>query len=60
MLLSKKDIIANFLKAILDDLIDWQHHVFIEQDTLDVFYINASVLSSCMQLELIIKNAYEI
>lgn len=59
MIDSKRDIIANFIKAILNDLVDWLENVFIKQDALDVFYINASVLSSCMQLEMMIKDAYD-
>jgi DNA-binding response OmpR family regulator len=58
MVESKREIIANFIKAILNDLVDWLENVFIKQDALDVFYINASVLSSCMQLEMMIQDAY--
>jgi len=60
MPLKNKQKIANYTKAILNDLVEWQNHVFVSQDALDVFYINASLLSSCMQLENMIKNAYNL
>ena len=47
--------ITNFIKAIFKDLQDWKEHVFILQDAVDVFYINASSLNSCIQLENYIK-----
>jgi CheY-like chemotaxis protein len=59
MLFSDKEKIALFLKALLNDLVEWQNHVFIYQDAVDVFYINASVYSSCVQLESMIKKAYD-
>ena len=50
------EFIASFIKAILQDLQDWKEHVFVLQDAVDVYYINASSLSSCMQLDTYIKN----
>jgi len=50
-----KEFISLFIKAILQDLLDWKEHVFIVQDAVDVFYINASILNSCIQLESYIK-----
>ena len=54
------NFIANFIVAILKDLQDWKEHVFIAQDAIDVFYINASALNSCIQLESYIKNNTQI
>ena len=51
-----RDFIAKFIVAILDDLQNWKEHVFVEQDAIDVFYINASALNSCIQLAAYIKN----
>ncbi len=48
-------MIAEFIKSILNDLIKWKDHVFIKQDAVDVFYLNASLLNSCIQLENILK-----
>ena len=51
----KDTIEANEHLGFLNDLRDWKDHVFIEQDAVDVFYINASALNSCIQLESYIK-----
>jgi CheY-like chemotaxis protein len=51
-----KKFIAEYLIAILNDLVEWKNHVFVDQDAIDVFYINASLLNSCIQLEAMIKN----
>ncbi|MEA3511988.1 MAG: response regulator [Campylobacterota bacterium] len=51
----KKAHIANFIKAILSDLINWKENVFVVQDAIDVYYINASMLNSCIQLEALLK-----
>ncbi|RLA80326.1 MAG: hypothetical protein DRG78_11205 [Epsilonproteobacteria bacterium] len=53
---SKKAIFAvEFIKAIFIDLSEWKEHVFIKKDAVDVFYVNASVLNSCIQLQNFIK-----
>jgi len=51
-----KGFIVEFIKAIFKDLGEWKEHVFISQDAVDVFYINASSLNSCIQLEKFIKS----
>lgn len=51
----KKAIVAEFIRSILNDLVSWKNHVFVEQDAVDVFYLNASLLNSCIQLENILK-----
>jgi len=50
-----KEHICNFIKAIFNDLIKWKDNVFIERSAVDVYYINASMLNSCIQLEALIK-----
>ncbi len=50
-----RKFIAGLLAATLNDLRDWKDHVFIDKDAVDVFYINASSLSTCIQLESYIK-----
>jgi CheY-like chemotaxis protein len=47
-------VISEFIKAMMNDLIKWKDHVFIKKDAIDVYYINASLLSTCIQLEDII------
>jgi CheY-like chemotaxis protein len=51
-----KEYMVNLLKAILEDLSHWNNHVFIIQDAINVFYINASSLNSCIELEHFIKS----
>lgn len=52
----RKKQLASFFSAVLLDLISWKDHVFILKDAVDVFYINASSLSICMQIEKIIDD----
>ena len=52
---SKSIYIVEFIKAIFNDLIHWKKSVFEEQNAIDVFYINASILSSCIQLQELMK-----
>ncbi|MEA3553443.1 MAG: response regulator [Campylobacterota bacterium] len=49
--IKRKEHISLFIKAILTDLYNWKQHVFEIQDAVDVYYINASMLNSCIQLE---------
>lgn len=58
--LSDQEKIAMFIKAMLNDLINWLNHVFVIQDSIDVFYINDSISNSCVQLENMIKSIYDI
>ena len=51
----KAKFIIEFIRAILKDLLDWKEHVFIIKDAVDIYYINASALNSCIQLEQLIK-----
>jgi len=44
-------IVSKFIVAIIQDLVDWKNHVFIQQDAVDVYYINASILNSFLQLK---------
>jgi two-component system chemotaxis response regulator CheY len=47
----KKYFIAEYIKAIFNDLLEWNKHVFIDRDAVDIFYINASIFNSYLQLE---------
>lgn len=42
---------VNLIRCIIEDLYTWKETVFIKQEANDVFYINASILSNCIQLE---------
>jgi two-component system chemotaxis response regulator CheY len=46
-----KKFVAGSLSAIFNDLNNWKDHVFVLQDAIDIFYMNESLLSSCIQLE---------
>jgi len=50
-----KHIIAEFIKAIFQDLISWKNAVFINKDTVDVCYMNASIYNSYLQLDDFLK-----
>jgi CheY-like chemotaxis protein len=57
---SYKNNIIKFIKAILQDISNWREMVFIQQTAIDVYYLNASALSSCIQLKNMIKESYEL
>jgi len=46
-----KELLGMYIKAIIMDLVDWKEHVFIKQDAGDVFYANASLLSSYIEVK---------
>ncbi len=52
----KANYSIEFIRAILTDLSQWKEHVFMAQDAVDVFYINASILNSYIQLESLVKH----
>ena len=49
-----KSLAVKYLVAILKDLKYWHYCVFVEQEAIDIFYMNASLLSSCLTLKNII------
>ncbi|MCK5111298.1 MAG: response regulator [Arcobacteraceae bacterium] len=53
--LARITMVSKFIVAIIQDLVDWKEHVFVIQDAVDVYYINASILNSFVQLKDIIK-----
>ncbi|MGM0622891.1 MAG: response regulator transcription factor [Campylobacterota bacterium] len=44
-----------FLEAIVYDLSSWIRSIFIDQDSLDIHYLDSSLFSSCLQLEMILN-----
>ncbi len=44
------------LELLKEDIIKWRKIIFVEQDTENVHYLDSSLLSSCMQIEAILKN----
>jgi hypothetical protein len=51
----KNHLISDFIKAIFDDLINWKNNVFVDKIAVDVFYINASLYSSYLELNKLIN-----
>jgi len=48
-----------YLENIISDLSDWKEKMFIACNTLDIHYLDASMLSSCAQIEMLITPAVE-
>lgn len=43
---------AMFIENIVHDLINWRKTIFVEKTTVDIHYLDSSLFSSCLQLEL--------
>jgi len=50
-----KELLGIYLKAIIMDLVDWKEHVFVAHDAGDVFYANASLLSSYIEVKKLLQ-----
>lgn len=48
----KAETIKMFLGNIFDDLKSWRNTIFVENDTNDIHYLDSSLFSSCLQMEL--------
>ena len=46
-----------FLENIFQDLKNWKRAIFVDQDTKDIHYLDASLFSSCLQLEMNLTQA---
>ncbi len=49
-------IFVSQLLNLLNDLSSWRETIFIKQEAIDIHYLDASLLSSCLQLEAIFEN----
>jgi two-component system chemotaxis response regulator CheY len=38
------------LQSILEDLIQWREMIFVKEEANDIHYLDASLLSSCLQI----------
>ncbi|MBL0708489.1 MAG: response regulator [Sulfurimonas sp.] len=59
----KSDKIKNFVSQLLNllsDLASWREMVFVKQEAIDIHYLDASLLSSCLQLEAIFEENTEV
>jgi two-component system chemotaxis response regulator CheY len=45
------------IRNIFADLTNWRKTVFIDQSTEDIHYLDSSLLSSCLQVELIFNDS---
>lgn len=52
----KSQKLGLILRSIFADLQNWRKTVFVDQSTGDIHYLDSSLLSSCLQAELIFKN----
>jgi two-component system chemotaxis response regulator CheY len=48
-------IISAFVKSIIFDLIEFKDKVFVSQEAQNIHYINASIASSCLQIDNILE-----
>jgi YesN/AraC family two-component response regulator len=44
------------LSGIQSDLGDWRRYLFVTQNALDIHYLDSSLFSDCLQIELILSN----
>ena len=49
---SQKDMLGLFFDSIMDDLAKWYQEVIVEQSANDIHYLDASLLSSIVQIQL--------
>lgn len=47
--------VVSLLSNVLADLSSWRKTIFIEQETRDIHYLDSSLLSSCLQIEMIFE-----
>ena len=43
---------AILLQAISEDLVNWRETIFVKQESNDIHYLDASLLSSCLQIKM--------
>lgn len=48
----KAKMIFVFLKSLSEDLGEWRKHIFVTRDAKDIHYLDSSLFSSCLQMEL--------
>ena len=48
-----------FLSSIADDLSSWYYNIFVQQNVVDIHYLDSSLLSSCLQMETTFNGSYE-
>lgn len=49
-------LLYNLISALLKDLSQWRQNIFVTQSAQNIHYLDASLLSSCMQIEAILSD----
>jgi CheY-like chemotaxis protein len=52
--------IVLLLEGIQSDLADWRRLLFVTQEALDIHYLDSSLFSACLQIEMLLSDAKEI
>lgn len=48
---SKKNMLNMYIEGLVNDLSSWANHIFIDADTPDIHYLDASLLENCSTIE---------
>lgn len=48
---SKKDTLRFYIYGLINDLSSWKQYIFIEPNTPDIHYLDASLLENCAEIE---------
>lgn len=55
--IQKRSKLLLILKSILDDLTNWRNSIFITSETNDIHYLDSSLLSSCLQAQMVFEES---
>lgn len=56
----KQNLLASALITFLDDLSSWRLTIFIEQNSVDIHYMDDSLLNACLQMEALLEEESDI
>jgi hypothetical protein len=57
---SKKEMLSFYIQGLVDDLSSWKHHIFLDANTPDIHYLDASLLENSSTIEkFILSNPQE-
>ena len=51
--------IGIFLSGIQSDLASWRQFIFVERSAIDIHYLDSSLFSACLQIELVLSEKVE-
>ncbi|HEX5330947.1 response regulator transcription factor [Sulfuricurvum sp.] len=58
--MKKMKKIILLLEGIQSDLADWRRLLFVTQEVLDIHYLDSSLFSACLQIEMLLSDAKEV